>query len=108
MHFCQIFFRIDKLCFGDNDIDSGVCKGLINSYLLLIFLQFLKNLIGDSGAGLVTSKMENGLTKFYLRGIVSLGETSDDGCNFAFYDVYTDIEKYIKEIYKFLLAYPAT
>lgn len=62
----------DKFCAGFVNLDVSVCEG-------------------DSGGGLVFPQVENGKTKYYIRGTVSTGHNKDGSCDSNRYTTFTNI-----------------
>lgn len=68
--------------------------------------EVLLNNLGDSGAGLVFPKMEDGEKVFYIRGVVSnTRQGSQGGCD-KWYTLFTNVLEFLPNIKSAVDDYP--
>uniref|UniRef100_A0A2H1VLP9 SFRICE_019520 n=1 Tax=Spodoptera frugiperda TaxID=7108 RepID=A0A2H1VLP9_SPOFR len=68
----KVYITVDKICAGYTNGTATVCKG-------------------DSGGGLSFPEQENGVTKYYLRGIVSTAPADGLTCNTVTLTTFTHV-----------------
>uniref|UniRef100_A0A2H1VUN5 SFRICE_027205 n=1 Tax=Spodoptera frugiperda TaxID=7108 RepID=A0A2H1VUN5_SPOFR len=68
----KVYITVDKICAGYSNGTATVCKG-------------------DSGGGLSFPEQENGVTKYYLRGIVSTAPADGLTCNTITLTTFTHV-----------------
>ncbi|XP_050559584.1 modular serine protease-like isoform X1 [Spodoptera frugiperda] len=68
----KVYITVDKICAGYTNGTATVCKG-------------------DSGGGLSFPEQENGVTKYYLRGIVSTAPADGLTCNTITLTTFTHV-----------------
>lgn len=81
------FITSDRFCAGNRSPGVSVCQG-------------------DSGGGLVIATHQNGRTKYFLRGIVSVGPANNNGsCDHNLYTTFTNVAYFTDFISHYEIGY---